>query len=135
MGCEQCNQWCSPEQIMQIAGANAIPPLCQLLNVQDTRVVKVALEGLDNILKVGHDNGDPSIVQIVNDCGGLTYIENLQTHNVEEIYVRASKICDDYFEIEDEGGDEMAPDVANGQYNFGGGMPPGGGGGGFGSFN
>lgn len=117
----------SPEQIMHIASQNAIPPLCQLLNVQDTRVVKVALEGLDNILKVGHDNGDPSIVQIVNDCGGLTYIENLQTHSVEEIYARASKICDDYFEIEDEGGDDMAPEVANGQYNFGA-MPQGGGG-------
>lgn len=118
----------SPDQIMHIAAMNAIPPLCQLLNVQDTRVVKVALEGLDNILKVGHDRNDPTVVQIISDCGGLGYIENLQTHQVEDVYRRAAKICDDYFEIEDEDEVQMAPQMGEGQYSFG-----GDGGGGFGA--
>lgn len=114
-------------QIMHIAGLGAIPALCELLNVQDVRVIKVALEGLENMLKVGHDTNDPSIVQIINDCGGLTYIENLQTHAHEDVYKRASEICDNYFEIEEEEGGDMAPQADAGQYSFGG--HPGGGGG------
>ena len=121
----------SPQQIMHIASQNAIPPLCQLLNVQDTRVVKVALEGLDNMLRVGHDTNDPSIVNIVNECGGLQYIENLQTHQVKDVFERAAKMCDDYFEIEEEEGTDMAPQMGEGQYSFGG--QPGGDGGGFGA--
>lgn len=116
----------NPEQIMYIASQNAVPPLCQLLNVKDVRVVKVALEGLDNILRAAHDNGDPSIVQIVDDCGGLTYIENLQTHPEKDIYQRASQICDSYFEIEEEG-EDMAPEINGGQFGFGQGAQPQGG--------
>ena len=30
-----------------------IPPLCELLTVQDAKIIQVALNGLDNILKAG----------------------------------------------------------------------------------
>ena len=33
--------------------SGCIPPLCDLLNVADAKIVTVALEGLENILKVG----------------------------------------------------------------------------------
>jgi hypothetical protein len=30
-----------------------VPPLCDLLTVMDTKIIRVALNGLENILKVG----------------------------------------------------------------------------------
>lgn len=41
------------DQIRYLVSAGAIKPLCDLLTVQDVRIVTVALEGLENILKVG----------------------------------------------------------------------------------
>lgn len=42
------------EQIRYLVDVGAIRPLCDLLSVPDVRIVTVALEGLENILKVGH---------------------------------------------------------------------------------
>lgn len=41
------------EQIQFLVSAGCIRPLCDLLTGPDTRIVNVALEGLENILKVG----------------------------------------------------------------------------------
>lgn len=43
-----------PEQIKYLVQQGCIPPLCDLLEVHDAKIVTVALEGLENILKVGH---------------------------------------------------------------------------------
>ena len=34
--------------------AGCIKPLCDLLNVNEVKIIKVAMEGLENILKVSH---------------------------------------------------------------------------------
>lgn len=41
------------DQIKYLVGSSCIKPLCDLLAVNDTRIITVALEGLENILKVG----------------------------------------------------------------------------------
>lgn len=41
-----------PEQIKYLVQQGCIPPLCELLEVHDAKIVTVALEGLENILKV-----------------------------------------------------------------------------------
>ncbi len=41
------------EQIKYLVSQGAIKPLCDLLSCSDARIVTVALEGLENILKVG----------------------------------------------------------------------------------
>jgi hypothetical protein len=41
-----------PEQIQFLVQCGAIRPLCDLVTVNDARIVTVALEGLENILKV-----------------------------------------------------------------------------------
>lgn len=41
-----------PEQIKYLVTEGCIPPLSDLLEVQDAKIVTVALEGLENILKV-----------------------------------------------------------------------------------
>ncbi len=41
------------DQIRQLVQSGCIKPLCELLTVNDARIITVALEGLENILKVG----------------------------------------------------------------------------------
>jgi len=62
-----------------------IKPLCDLLSVSDVRIVTVALEGLENILKVGEalrkqpgGSGQNPYAQLVEDAEGLDKIESLQ---------------------------------------------------------
>ncbi len=65
-----------------------IPPLCNLLNVSDAKVITVALEGLENILRIAQGaNLLERIVEIVHDCGGLASIENLQEHDNAQVSV------------------------------------------------
>lgn len=61
-----------------MASVGCIKPLCDLLTVQDARVVVVILEGLENILRVGSKGRgvNPFVVQI------------------EEAYGRCYMVCD-----------------------------------------
>ena len=42
------------EQINTLVQAGAIKPLCDLLTCSDPRIITVALEGIENILKASH---------------------------------------------------------------------------------
>lgn len=44
---------CHWPQIRMLVECGCIKPLCDLLSVNDARIVTVALEGLENVLKVG----------------------------------------------------------------------------------
>ena len=105
---------------------SAIPALSSLLNVGDTKIITVALEGLENILKAGQGkSGDINdrIIEIFSECGGLERIEGLQDHANVNVYNRALKILTTYFNAEDEAGSSVAPVVQGGQYGFGGAPP------------
>ncbi|KAK4406768.1 Importin subunit alpha-4 [Sesamum angolense] len=99
----------SPEQIRFLASQGCIKPLCDLLICPDPRIVTVCLEGLENILKVGEIdkengmNGGINIyAQMIDDCEGLDKLENLQSHDNNEIYDKAVKILEKYWVEEDE---------------------------------
>ena len=65
----------TPEQIRFLVDQGCIPPLCDLLTVMDSRIVQVALSGLENILKLGeqdarmHGGTNPYAV-IIEECYG-----------------------------------------------------------------
>jgi importin subunit alpha-1 len=96
----------SPEQIKLLVGKQCIPPLCDLLDAKDGRIVTVALEGLENILRIGQDEklGQTASAygQMVEAHGGLDKIEQLQNHEQNEIYEKAMKMIQTYFGFEDE---------------------------------
>ena len=48
----------TPQQILHIVQLNAIPPVCGMLRVQDAKIVKIALECLENILRTSKDAGE-----------------------------------------------------------------------------
>ncbi|KAJ8439222.1 hypothetical protein Cgig2_030157 [Carnegiea gigantea] len=119
----------SPEQIRQ----GCIKPLCDLLICPDPRIVIVCLEGLENILKVGEadkamgmNNGVNLYAQMIDECEGLDKIENLQTHDNNDIYEKAVKVLEKYWAEEDEEV-QAIQDGANfnqqGGFNFGSAQP------------
>ncbi|KAI9196577.1 hypothetical protein LWI28_025123 [Acer negundo] len=96
------------EQVKYLVDQGCIKPLCDLFVCPDPRIITVCLEGLENILKVGeaekHVTGDVNhYAQLVDEAEGLEKIENLQSHDNNEIYEKAVKILEQYWlEEEDE---------------------------------
>ncbi|GAB2294296.1 Inositol monophosphatase 1 [Dionaea muscipula] len=125
------------EQIKFLVSQGCIKPLCDLLACPDPRIVTVCLEGLENILKVGEaeknlgNSGDMNYyTQLIDEAEGLEKIENLQSHDNNEIYEKAVKILETYWLEEEEetpgdgsqpgfhfGGNE--PHIPSGGFNFG----------------
>lgn len=113
-----------------------IKPLCDLLVCPDPRIVTVCLEGLENILKVGeHDKaagatGDINVfAQMIDEAEGLEKIENLQSHDNNEIYEKAVKLLEAYWMEEEDEAMATAGEAAPAVFDFGqGGNPPAAGG-------
>lgn len=52
---------------------------------------------------------DPTLCQLIEECGGLDKIENLQSHDNQEIYRLAFTIIDTYFS-----GDDVSMNMTSG---------------------
>ncbi len=76
-----------------------IPPLCALLELHDVKVISVALEGLENILRAGESSGESAVAapdgssaymnayaNLVEECEGVHKIQSLQYSENEGIY-------------------------------------------------
>ncbi|XP_058212585.1 importin subunit alpha-2 [Rhododendron vialii] len=115
------------EQVKYLVSQGCIKPLCDLLVCPDPRIIIVCLEGLENILKVGEVEknvgsiGDVNYyAQLIDEADGLEKIENLQSHDNNEIYEKAVKILETYW-LEEE--DETLPPgdgASQPGFNFGG---------------
>lgn len=108
----------SPEQIRYLVTLDVIPSLCDLLKSNNIKVIMVALEGLENILKVGENDkirtqGRNNFAQKVEECGGLDSLENLQTVEIigEDIYERLIIIVRKFFGGEQDDAYVREPDV------------------------
>lgn len=65
----------TPDQIRYLVNQNCIGPLCDLLTVMDTKIVQVALNGLENILRLGEQdaklqNGTNPYAVLIEECYG-----------------------------------------------------------------
>ncbi|XP_071439856.1 importin subunit alpha-6 [Hetaerina americana] len=112
------------DQIHYLVEQGCIPPLCGLLTVVDTKIIQVALNGLENILRLGDQDAkayagvNPYAVHI-EECYGLDKIEFLQSHENIEIYQKAFDIIEQYFGTEEDDS-RVAPSVDRDgqQYQF-----------------
>ncbi|ETN64894.1 importin alpha-7 subunit [Anopheles darlingi] len=107
------------EQIKHLVDAGCIPPMCELLTVMDPKIVTVALNGLENILKAGNQQQtkpNPYAVMI-EECYGLDKLEFLQSHLNNDIYEKAFSIIQKYFSNDDEDL-AVAPTTDNNQFQF-----------------
>ncbi|KAK0232998.1 armadillo-type protein [Armillaria fumosa] len=98
-----------PAQIRYLVSQGCIKPLCDLLTMMDNKIIQVALDGLDNILKIGEmdkNAAGPGAVNqyaiFVEEAGGMITIHNLQQHDNLEIYKKAFNMMDKYFPDEEE---------------------------------
>merc|ERR1719253_610731 len=113
------------QQIRYLVQQGAIRPLCDLLTVNDAKIVTIALEGLENILKVGDADakatgGNNQMATFIAEADGLTKIEELQHHSNNDIYEKCIKILETYFGVEEE--EEMptiAPQMEGNTFGFG----------------
>eukprot|EP00871_Galdieria_phlegrea_P005128 jgi/Galph1/5616/GphlegSOOS_G4268.1 len=110
------------EQIQYLVGQECIPPLCSLLTVSDSRIVTVALEGIENILRAGEKlaaNGVNYYALLVEEAEGVDKIENLQTHVNHDIYTKALKILETYFSESNNTIEGVTPVSTEGHFGFG----------------
>jgi HEAT repeat protein len=113
------------QQITFLVQQGCIRPLCDLLTVSDPKIVTIALEGLENILKVGDEEsrrtgGQNQMAVYISEADGLSKIEELQQHTNNDIYEKSIKILESYFDVEEDG--EMAniaPQMQGDQFGFG----------------
>jgi HEAT repeat protein len=113
----------SSEQIRHMVECNLIEPMCELLICNDARIILVALEGIENLLKVGEkdskDNGVNEYSLLIEELRGLDNIEALQNHPNNEIYEKAVSILETYFAAEEDD-QNTAPNVnTSNSFTFG----------------
>ena len=115
-----------PEQIRYLVSQGCIRPLCELLACPDNKIIQVALDGLENILKVGDmdkESSESAAEQNINkfalfieEAGGMEKIHDCQNNINEEIYMKAYNIIEKYFsDEEDVAGDMENNEVQQGQ--------------------
>ncbi|KAK9879325.1 hypothetical protein WA026_004178 [Henosepilachna vigintioctopunctata] len=114
----------TPDQIRHLVDQGCIGPLCDLLTILDTKIVQVALNGLENILRLGEQDaknlmGQNPYAVLIEECYGLDKIEFLQSHENIEVYQKAFDIIEHYFGTEEEDAN-VAPSVdpEQQQYHF-----------------
>ncbi|KAM9277925.1 LOW QUALITY PROTEIN: importin subunit alpha-5 [Cariama cristata] len=115
----------SAEQISMkyLVELGCIKPLCDLLTVMDSKIVQVALNGLENILRLGEQESKRSgtginpYCALIEEAYGLDKIEFLQSHENQEIYQKAFDLIEHYFGTEDEDS-SIAPQVDINQQRY-----------------
>ncbi|CDR43103.1 CYFA0S11e00254g1_1 [Cyberlindnera fabianii] len=114
-----------PDIIRYLVSQGCIKPLCDLLAVADSRIIEVALDALENILKMGEVDKEARGLPenenaiYIEECGGMEKIFDCQNNENSKIYEKAYSIIDKYFsadeEIEDTG---LAPEQAGNTFTF-----------------
>jgi len=115
------------EQIGHIVEKGVIKPLIDMLGVPDPKIISVALEALNNILKSGalhlEADGTNTYCRLIEEAGGLDKLEQLQDHASEDVYMKSYSILQ-YFPQEDGedmqmDGNQAQADANQGQFHFG----------------
>ncbi|TRY90802.1 hypothetical protein DNTS_028617 [Danionella cerebrum] len=112
----------SAEQIRHLVELGCIKPLCDLLTLMDSKIVQVALNGLENILRLGElemkrGGGINPYCALIEEAYGLDKLEFLQGHENQEIYQKAFDLIERYFSTDDED-PSLAPAVDLQQQQF-----------------
>ena len=93
----------SAEQLAFLVGNGCMSAFCKVLDRGDARIVTVALEGIENLLKMQvagkEDIGAQSVLEAE---GGVDALEALQNHNNGDVAAKAVHILATYFGAEED---------------------------------
>mmetsp|Transcript_14941 Transcript_14941/g.22613 ORF Transcript_14941/g.22613 Transcript_14941/m.22613 type:complete len:593 (+) Transcript_14941:64-1842(+) len=106
----------TPAHLRQAIKQGIVPVLCSKLNVSDPQVLLVILEGLENLLRIGLQKPPNLVANMVEQSGGLDFIESLQSHSSNQVYTKAASILQTYFAAEDVDDDD-APALSQAAQN------------------
>jgi hypothetical protein len=113
------------EQTHVLVQMGALKALVYGLGIQDPSLVSSIMDALESVLKKGaawveDEGGENWYCNIIEECGGLNKLEELQDDENEEVYAKAVRILECYFEVE---GDEEEEATTGGDqagvYDFG----------------
>lgn len=108
------------EHIHQLVENGCLQPLCDLLSVGESRILLLAMEALENILKVAADS-NVNFTQLIDEADGINKLELLQEHENHEVYEKAVRIIEKYFsgEEEEDESENVAPAANANAFTFG----------------
>ncbi len=86
----------------------AIPAVVEMLKMPEAKIVQISLDALTNMLAAGDlPDGTNPCCGVLEECGGLDVIEELQQHENMSVYEKAQAIIERFFgEEEDLGAPE-----------------------------
>lgn len=94
----------SDESIRRLVKAEVIAPLCALLDPADDISI-VAMEGLENILRVGNrlahaqgNDGKNPYCLAVEDCGGVEMLQDFSMSSNNRMFLKAKELLEENFE-------------------------------------
>ena len=114
------------EQIIYLVEQNILPVFVFLLGAFDAKAILVCLEAIKNVLECGknpiHFGAQNPFCEKLEECGGLDKLEELQSHQNQEVYKRAFSILEKYFIVEEEENEGFEMGSSEGNFSFGGAM-------------
>lgn len=107
-------------QMATIVRLGVLPPFCDLLEGNEPKLLQIVLDGIANILQAAEKLGEiETVCRMIEECGGLDKIENLQSHQNESVYLLSFNIIDKYFSSGDAADIEnLEPEAANDGFVF-----------------
>jgi importin subunit alpha-1 len=111
--------------INQLIEYGGLAPLCDLLSTADIKILLIALDALECVLRAGGESERARYTVLIDEAGGIEQLENLQEHENSDVYLKSIHIIETYFGCENEEESEnIAPqktENVNGQsvFNFG----------------
>ncbi len=102
-----CTASASFPQFATLVDKGIIKSLLATLKMQEARILAVALEGLENILRSGQEycvkhGQENRFALVLENEGGIELIEQLQMHPNHQIYNRALKILEEFYQEEED---------------------------------
>jgi len=110
-------------QILEILRINgAAESICDCLSVKSNELISNLLEILYVLLSTTSQSNNvqcEKLKLLIEECGGLDKLEQLQESKSEKIYEMTYKIIDEFFmDNEELGEDGQTPDLENTEFNF-----------------
>jgi importin subunit alpha-1 len=98
-----------------------VEELCSLLDCADVKILQVALDALEALLKCdSKSSGLLQVPSLVDEADGLDKLENLQEHENQSVYEKAVRLIETYFgSDDDEEGENIAPASDGATFSFG----------------
>ena len=106
-----------PQQIKCIVSQGLLPPLCNLFACVDPQMLTLCLDTLERLFRASSDGASVSrehLTHVIEECGGLDKLEQLQKHENEKIYDKVSKLLQRYFDTRDEDAEMSVVDSDSG---------------------